>query len=78
MVEKWICWIPVINNRFKLNSMVQDFRIRVLWVGLLLIRDSNDIIKMATCRYLGKASINLTECMTLRDGIELGPFELGD
>ena len=66
MVEKWICWIPLINNRFKLTfdgSRVQNIS-ALRWV----IRDSNDIIKMAACRH-GNSSIIVIECMALRDGM---------
>ena len=31
-----------------------------------IIRDSNEIIKMAACRHLSKTSIIVSECMTLR------------
>ena len=54
-VEKWISLIPPINNRFKLNfdgSRVQNIS-GLRWV----IRNSNGIIKMATCRHIGNSSI---------------------
>ena len=34
-----------------------------------VIRDFNGIIKLSACRHLGKTSIIVTKCMTLRDGI---------
>ena len=67
LVEEWICWIPPINNRLKLNfddSRVESKR-ALGWV----IRDSNGIIKMAACKHLGNIAITLPEYMTLRDGI---------
>lgn len=32
-----------------------------------IIKDSNDIVKMATDKYIGKTLIIMVECMTLRD-----------
>ena len=32
-----------------------------------VIRDSNGIIKMATCRHISKSSIIVAKCMTLKD-----------
>ena len=67
MMEKWICWIPPINNRLKLNfdgSRVQNIS-ALGWV----IRDSNGIIKMAASRHIGNSSIIVVECMVLRDGM---------
>ena len=34
-----------------------------------IIRDSNDIIKMIVFRHIGKSSIVIAECITLRDVI---------
>ena len=34
-----------------------------------IIRDSNDIIKMTVFRHIGKSSIVIIECITLRDVI---------
>ena len=64
-MAKWIHWIPPINNKFKLNfdgSRVQNIS-ALRWV----IRDSNDIIKLAACRHIGNSSIIVVECVILRD-----------
>ena len=56
-----------INDKFKLNfegSKVQN-KSALGWI----IRDSNDIIRMTTCRHVANASIIMDECMTLRDEI---------
>ena len=56
--------VPLINGRFKLNfdgSMMKN-KIVLGWV----IRESKDIIKMATCRNVGKSSIIVVEYMILR------------
>ena len=66
-VEKWIRWISPINGIFKLNfdgSRIQNDS-SLGWV----IRDSDGIIKMTTCRHIGKSSIIVSECLALRDGI---------
>ena len=67
MVEKWIRWIPAINERFKLNFDVSGMRNKS--VSRWMIRDYNGIIKMIASRCLGNASIIVVECMTLRDGV---------
>ena len=60
-VEKWI---PLINERFKLNfNGSRNNNISALgWV----IRDSNGIIKVVGSRHLGSASIITTECVVLQ------------
>ena len=66
-VEKWVGWIPPINDRFKLNfdgSKVRN-NSAIGWV----IRDSNGILKNVTCKYIDNSSIIIIECMTLRDYI---------
>ena len=67
LVEKWIHWIPLINDRFKLNF--DDSRVEIKIASGWVTRDSNGIIKTAACKHLGNTSIILAECMTLRDGI---------
>ena len=52
-----ICWIPPINERFKLNfdgSRIEN-KNALGWV----IKDSNGIIKMVASRQIGNASIIL-------------------
>ena len=64
MMGKWIHWIPPIYDRFKLNfdGLGINDTSALGWV----IKDSNGIIKMAGCRHLGKSSIIIIECITLR------------
>ena len=67
VVEKWICWIPLISGNFKLNldgSRVEN-RSTLGWV----IRNSNGIIKMATSRHMSNASIIIAKCMAFRDSV---------
>ena len=67
MVEKWIHWIPLITDRFKLNfdgSQVES-KCASGWV----IRHFNGIIKMTACRHLGNTSIIIAKRMTLILGI---------
>ena len=62
-VERWIRWIPPINERFKLNldgSMINNISASS-WV----IKNSNGIIKVAGSRHLGNASIIMAECVAL-------------
>ena len=56
-----------INGRLELNF--DGSRVESKSVSEWVIRDSNGTIKMIACRHLGKTSIIITECMTLRDGI---------
>ena len=64
-MEKWICWIPPINNSFKLNF--DGFRVQNISALGWVVRDYNGIIKMVACRHIGNSSIIVAECMTLRD-----------
>ena len=66
-VEKLIRWIPLINKILKLNF--DDSRINYFSASSWVIRDSNRIIKLTGIRYLGNASIIITECVVLRDGV---------
>ena len=61
MVEKWICWIPPINEKFKLNF--DGSRIENKSVSRWVIRNANDTIKMVASRHIG-LSIIIVECMT--------------
>ena len=66
-VEIWICWIPPINDKFKLNfggSKVQN-KSALGWI----IKDSNDIIKMVSCRHVANTLIIVAKCIALRDEI---------
>ena len=47
--------------------MVRGCKIKMFlgWV----IRNSNSIIKTIACKHMGKSSIIVTKCITLRDGI---------
>ena len=67
MVEKWIFWIPPINERSKLNF--DDSKIQNRSASGWVIRDSNGIIKMDANRHLGNTSIIITECIAIRDGV---------
>ena len=66
-VEKWIIWIPQINGIFKLNF--DGSRINNISASGWVIRDSNGIINVVGSRHLGKASIIITKCVALRDGV---------
>ena len=52
MMEKWIHWILLIYDRFKLNF--DDSRINDTSALGWVIRDSNGIIKVAGCRHLAR------------------------
>ena len=64
MMEKWVHWIPSIYDRFKLNF--DGLRINDTSALGWVIRNSNGIIKMVGCKHLGKSSIIIIECITLR------------
>ena len=67
MVEKLTHWIPPISANFKLNFDGSRVENRSAWGGV--IRDSNGIIKIATSRHMGNASIIIVACMTFRDSV---------
>ena len=71
-VERWIRWIPPINERFKLN--LDGSRINNTSASSWVIKDSNGIIKVAGSRHLGNASIIMVECVALRDGILVATY----
>ena len=60
-VEKWIRWIPLIKGTFKLNF--DGSRMKDTSGSRWVIRDSNEVIKMAGNRHLSNASIITTKCM---------------
>lgn len=59
--------IPPINGKFKLNldEIERRNRSTLEWVT----RDSNKLIIMSTCRYLGNPSINIVECRALSNDV---------
>ena len=65
VVETLACWIPPISGNFKLNFDGSRVENRSAWWWV--IRDSNGIIKIATSRHTGNASIIIVACMTFRD-----------
>ena len=67
VVEKLTHWIPPISGNFKLNFDGSRVENRSAWGGV--IRDSNGIIKIATSRHMGNASIIIVACMTFRDSV---------
>ena len=65
MVEKWIRWISLINERFKLNF--DGLRIKNKSDSWWIIRDSNGTMEIVTSRHISNVSIIITKWMTLRN-----------